>query len=315
MSSATPPFDSSVSDLNVRNFAVCEVQAGMRLIGAAVDAITAYLVLAGDMHMRLPGLASLTAPQGSLVLLPAGLQPSIASDSRPAIEVGATRNCLASHEGLLVFDAAHGRAGDLRVLVGRVVMGDGDARALIGAVGKPVVGDLRCFKVARDAYALILAELERPKLGSSAMAAAMMKTCLVLFARRYRDTLSTAAALSQQTPGTRLTALAGVIRARPSEIYSVENLASLAGMSRSTFARQFTEALGASPMEYVLRARLQHAASLLGNTTLSIKQIAAASGFASRSHFSRAFRLLYGIDPSGYRGERPLRAGEAPKIT
>ncbi|MDQ6869623.1 MAG: helix-turn-helix domain-containing protein, partial [Pseudomonadota bacterium] len=54
-------------------------------------------------------------------------------------------------------------------------------------------------------------------------------------------------------------------------------------------------------MEFAAKTRLHHAAELLRSTTISVKVIAASIGFASRSHFSRAFRDAYGADPRNFR--------------
>lgn len=76
---------------------------------------------------------------------------------------------------------------------------------------------------------------------------------------------------------------------------------SLAGMSRSSFAERFGRAFGRSPLDFVLMVRLRHAAHLLATTALPVKLVADAVGYASRSHFSRAFKATYGADPSAYR--------------
>ena len=74
-------------------------------------------------------------------------------------------------------------------------------------------------------------------------------------------------------------------------------------MSRSAFAREFSNTLSMSPMAFVAKTRLHHAAELLKSTKLPVKVIAASIGFASRSHFSRAFASAYGADPSRFRSE------------
>jgi AraC family carnitine catabolism transcriptional activator len=47
--------------------------------------------------------------------------------------------------------------------------------------------------------------------------------------------------------------------------------------------------------------RLQHARVLLISTKLGVREIAAASGFNTLSHFAFAFRKCFGRKPSDYR--------------
>ncbi len=84
-------------------------------------------------------------------------------------------------------------------------------------------------------------------------------------------------------------------------------------MSRSAFAREFRESFTMSPMEFVTKTRLHHAAELLKSSTASIKVIAASIGFASRSHFSRAFRDAYGTDPRNFRKTVSTSEIDAPR--
>jgi transcriptional regulator GlxA family with amidase domain len=71
-------------------------------------------------------------------------------------------------------------------------------------------------------------------------------------------------------------------------------------------------------MEFVQTVRLRIAARMLAGSDMPVKSIAAAVGYASRSHFSRAFAARFGNDPSRYRRDRespepvPSEAGSAP---
>jgi AraC-like DNA-binding protein len=46
---------------------------------------------------------------------------------------------------------------------------------------------------------------------------------------------------------------------------------------------------------------MQRAAKLLATTDLPVKAVAGRVGYRSRSHFSRAFKARYGVDPAGFR--------------
>ncbi|MEX3102499.1 MULTISPECIES: helix-turn-helix domain-containing protein [unclassified Streptomyces] len=95
-----------------------------------------------------------------------------------------------------------------------------------------------------------------------------------------------------------------LIAADPGAPHTVASLAEAVALSPSRFAHLFTEQLGMSPMRALREARLRHAARLLESTGLTAERVAAASGFASAFHFSRAFRGRYGVPPGEYRAGR-----------
>lgn len=91
------------------------------------------------------------------------------------------------------------------------------------------------------------------------------------------------------------------VQARPEVDHTLDSLAAQAGLSPSHFSRMFRRATGVSPHQYVLRARLERAQTLLASRELSIAQVAGALGFATQSHFTRAFRNYCGQTPSLWR--------------
>lgn len=88
------------------------------------------------------------------------------------------------------------------------------------------------------------------------------------------------------------------IHERPGHRWSVDNLASVAGMSRSRFAERFTEAIGTAPMAYVTEWRLQKALGRLSTHAASVKEIAAEAGYQSAAAFTRAFSARFGYPPT-----------------
>lgn len=77
---------------------------------------------------------------------------------------------------------------------------------------------------------------------------------------------------------------------------TMEELASVAGMSRSQFYRCFREVAGQPPHQWVMCARIQHAQRLLSEGAL-LSQVAHDTGFADQAHFSRCFRRATGLPP------------------
>src|SRR6056297_3724791 len=91
------------------------------------------------------------------------------------------------------------------------------------------------------------------------------------------------------------------MEAHVAEPLSLERLAAYAGLSPRQLNRLFQDRLGRSTMRYYRELRLDKAQSLLRNSPLSLTEIALATGFASSSHFSRAYSERYGRPPSSYR--------------
>lgn len=82
---------------------------------------------------------------------------------------------------------------------------------------------------------------------------------------------------------------------------SAEELAHVAGLSPSQFARAFRETTGQSPHRYVLSVRLAHAERMIASTDMPLPMIAARSGFASHSHMSATIRRFWSTTPNNLR--------------
>jgi len=85
------------------------------------------------------------------------------------------------------------------------------------------------------------------------------------------------------------------------EPLSTPQLAVIAGLSRSQFERVFHRLFGTSPMDYLLRVRVNAASRLLENTDRKCTDIALECGFYDHSHFSRMFKRFMGTSPQTYR--------------
>ncbi|MEW8138633.1 MAG: AraC family transcriptional regulator [Candidatus Thiodiazotropha endolucinida] len=78
---------------------------------------------------------------------------------------------------------------------------------------------------------------------------------------------------------------------------SLDVLARLAGMSRSSFSDKFHTLIGVTPAKYVTNWRMQEAVVLLETTDLSVEQIADACGYNSHIAFRKAFKSITGTTP------------------
>jgi AraC-like DNA-binding protein len=83
---------------------------------------------------------------------------------------------------------------------------------------------------------------------------------------------------------------------RPEKLWTLDDLAGVAGMSRTAFARHFRDIAGSSPMDYLTRWRMTIAQNMLRKGA-SIKAIASAVGYDSPAALSRTFTKISGMSP------------------
>ncbi len=82
---------------------------------------------------------------------------------------------------------------------------------------------------------------------------------------------------------------------------AVADIADAAGIREVRCRQLFRRYSGLTPSEYLGRLRLRHAARLLLETRLSVKEIAAQSGFSGECYFCYAFRKHLNCTPEQYR--------------
>lgn len=85
------------------------------------------------------------------------------------------------------------------------------------------------------------------------------------------------------------------------EPVDLERAAAGAGLSPFHFLRLFSAALGVTPHQYLVRARLRRAARLLADGDLPVTEIAWEVGFGDLSNFVRTFGRAAGVSPRGFR--------------
>ncbi|TFF39551.1 AraC family transcriptional regulator [Mucilaginibacter psychrotolerans] len=82
---------------------------------------------------------------------------------------------------------------------------------------------------------------------------------------------------------------------------SIDALCRMAFMSKASFFRAFKHEMGISPVDYIIKERLQFAKQLMNNPYNSISEACFKAGFNNLNYFSRAFHKVEGITPSQYK--------------
>jgi AraC-like DNA-binding protein len=87
------------------------------------------------------------------------------------------------------------------------------------------------------------------------------------------------------------------IHEKPGQQWSIDTLAAIAGMSRSSFCDWFSKLVGRSPLRYQNEWRLTLAKTMLSKHNSRIGEVGFAVGYESEASFSRAYKAYFGRSP------------------
>lgn len=156
--------------------------------------------------------------------------------------------------------------------------------------------------MVRATLDLLARETARPTLGTSVVSSRLADIMFVQMIRAHIASESAGEvgwlrALGHPQLGLALRAM----HQAPARAWSVEELAVVAGMSRSAFALHFKTWLGEPPLEYLTRWRMFRAGQMLREGTHGLAEIAGIVGYDSAGALSRAFARVYAQSPREFR--------------
>jgi AraC family transcriptional regulator, activator of mtrCDE len=287
-------------EVGVGAFTSCDIRRGYDLTFDASSSATVHYCMAGNGELMVINGSSLKIRKHTFVLLPPGVVYSVGSIGKQPKGTSRRRRFRAPlfAESVPTIKAGEGKTG-IVTACGEVSVGP--SVHLFGGLSAPIIEQFDGPEGLRDQFIILLAESARPTIGTRALTEALLKQCLILLLRRMIQRGAAPLPWMMAVSDDRLARALRAIFKRFAEPFTVETLADIAGMSRSSFAARFTDAFGQTPMSLLRAARLRRARELLLTTDTPVAQIAHDVGFVGRSNFSRAFRKMYSVDPTKFR--------------
>ncbi len=241
---------------------------------------------------------------GDLILFPRNDRHTLGTDlSMRATDVTEVIN---APQGDGLYSIIHGGGGaPTRLVCGFIGCEDARKNPVIAALPPAIrlcAADSGSAEWIRSTFQFAAGEIAKGNPGSSTVLSKLSELLFVEAVRRYVDSLP-----EGQTgwlAGLRdiyVSRALALMHADISREWTVEELSSEIGLSRSAFAERFTRLIGSAPKQYLCGWRMQIAADKLRNSSLSLTQVAAETGYESDAAFSRAFKKAYGVAPAAWR--------------
>ena len=272
------------------------MQAISQIDFQAVDGIKCYALYSGACWVELAGAAaSVQLEAGDFVMLPTGLGFRLYSEAdAPAVDAEAFFSSFLPGE-VAVLNGGGGCSG-----VGGYFDFDGLHADRLLALLPPIV-HIRAEEskaALRSSIERLMSEMRNPQPGSSLIAGHLAQALLIEALRLHlsecsNDSTGWLFALADR----QMYAVIAAMHADPGRRWTLQDLADVAGMSRSSFAARFKVTVGEPAMDYLTRWRMMVAAERFAKGGLSISIVAHAVGYQSDSAFGAAFKRVLGHSP------------------
>ena len=289
-------------DITVHPFVLCCAENEVSLSLGPRDEATIHYVLGGTGVITFDGYPPYDVEAGALIIAPVGALHELRGTGQPGQIPEALHSCQPLDAGLEVMGANVRDLNDgIAVVCGSVDAVYRGIDGIFNYLPEPIMVQANEGDIIRHSFELIIREMTQVKSGSRAMLRLLFQECLIEMLRRYGESENCSLEWLNALNKPRLNKVVQEIIENPGHPHSLETLADLCMMSRSTFATQFKECFGRTPMEFVKEMRLRNAARLLVQTDMPIKSIGSNVGYNSRSHFSGAFTQFFNASPGEYR--------------
>lgn len=266
---------------------------------------TYHLVTAGSCEIMFDGESPHHARAHDLIVIPGG-DPHLLGSDLAAPRTDMTR-LVAEMTPDEMPRVSHGGGGEAtRLVCGYLACDSALFKTLLAALPRLMIigmqeGGAR-GQWLETSIQFSLAEYADSGAGASAVLAKLSEILFVEAIRRHAERLPPGqhgwlAGLRDRYVGRALS----LMHSKPAHAWTVDELASYVGLSRSALGEKFAALVGQPPMQYLAHWRLQLAADLLQSSRRTIGSIAADVGYESEAAFSRAFKRELGAAPATWR--------------
>jgi AraC-like DNA-binding protein len=259
-----------------------------------------FVLLQGSCHLRIDSATrsdTITLHEGDFALIPSARAFATSSvDRQPPATDEVVDTAITPMPGGARVGDPNGPV-DTRMLVGNCVFGSSDAALLVSLLPDwvHVRGEDRLSTLVQ-----LVGDESRSDRPAREIVMARLLEVLLIEALRSTGSSSSSSNLVRGLSDPRLALALRLMHQRPSQSWTVAQLARESALSRSAFFERFSEAVGMAPMEYLLAWRMALAKQLLRQRGTAISDIAERVGYRSVSAFGVAFTRHVGMPPGRY---------------
>jgi AraC-like DNA-binding protein len=186
------------------------------------------------------------------------------------------------------------------LIVAAVIDMGGEGNPLVRALPEQISLTVDQARSVQDISQLILGEIVEARCGRTTTIQRLFEVLVVILLRHAIQSHVDKKGLIAGLADDRICRAIVAIHERPEFEWHIEDLADVAGLSRSQFMERFKQCVGQNPAQYLREWRLALVCKDLDRGE-RVKAVALRYGYRSQEALSRAFSKQYHCSPSQYR--------------
>jgi AraC family transcriptional activator of mtrCDE len=191
--------------------------------------------------------------------------------------------------------------GDSGLVCGEIELGMPQSALWQALPAEIVIKKAEAGEILARLIELIIRESATPRFGSESVVERLCDSIFVLVVRHCIEANLVQQGVFAAMQDRRLATVLSLIHGEPWLPWTIAELCSRAGLSKTVLTEKFAALIGASPIEYLTTWRMQIAARWLKESGMTIERVAERCGYDSMAAFSKAFKRCFGVAPGAYR--------------
>lgn len=257
-----------------------------------------HIVMRGSCQVDRPGEPTLRLEAGDVLLLPHGDGHVVYGGGGGPHEL---REIEVNWRDHIRFKRTAGDDVDTELVCGRLHLENAGENLLLRTLPAAIVQRLDGRHECAVLVAMLRGELERGDLGATAVAGDLASALFTMLLRRQLEAEPPVegmlALLAARETGRAVAAMLG----EPAREWSLDELASVAAVSRATLTRAFRRIGGLPPQAFLTEVRLGIARMRIRHSSEPLARIAGEVGYQSEAALSRAFQRRFNTRPGAMR--------------
>ena len=161
--------------------------------------------------------------------------------------------------------------------------------------------DLKQFSWLKNIAELVIQESSKNQSGSSLIVNKLGEVLFIHALRAYINRYNLKSGFVAAMQDERISRVLKEIHTSAQKDWTIDQLAQIAAMSRTSFANRFKALTGETPFNYLTQWRMLNAEELLKESRISVGEIAERIGYQSEAAFNRVFKKRTNKTPLKFR--------------